>query len=46
LSKGFAKLDKNYKLKEEFKNWVDLENKILDKKLGMWKYDDKIEDEY
>jgi endonuclease YncB( thermonuclease family) len=46
LQKGYAKLDKSYKLKEELNSWVQLESKAQDKKLAIWKYDDDEEDFY
>ena len=46
LAKGYAKIDKNYKLKEDYSSWTSIEKKALDKKLGMWKYDDEEDLDY
>ena len=44
LAKGHAKIDKAVKLPDEYKNWLPIEEKAMDKKYGMWKYDDDEED--
>lgn len=47
LAKGHAKLDKSVKLPDELKNWTAVEGKAMDKKQGVWKYDDdEEEDDY